>query len=70
MPHQLIPHKLDPHCTVIKHMTVLIETPKVTAWTMLSTIGGSMGLYVGVSVITICELVQFLAESVHYVKIK
>ena len=47
---------------------VLVESPKVTAWTMLSTIGGSMGLYIGVSVITICEVVQFLAESVHYVK--
>ena len=45
------------------------EAPKVTAWAMLSTIGGSMGLYVGVSVITVAEVVEFLTKSVKYFKI-
>ena len=37
----------------------ITEKPKIDVWSMLSTIGGSLGLYVGVSVITIFEFFEF-----------
>ena len=43
---------------------VVAEEPKIQLWNMLSTIGGSMGLYVGVSVITIVEVVELVASLI------
>ena len=47
-----------------KIFEVLEEEPKVTFWTMMSTIGGSMGLYIGVSVITVAEVVELIIKLV------
>ena len=43
---------------------VVAEEPKIQLWNMLSTIGGSMGLYVGVSVITVVELIELVASLI------
>ena len=42
--------------------SVLKESPKYTIFGMMSTIGGSLGLYVGMSFITIIEFAGFLVE--------
>ena len=56
--------RLDLNSNSSKFFEVLEEEPKVTFWTMMSTIGGSMGLYIGVSVITVAEVVELIIKLI------
>ena len=42
-------------------VTVTEEVPAITIEQLLSDIGGLLGLFLGISVITICECIQFMA---------
>ena len=56
--------RLDLNSNSSKFFEVLEEEPKITFWTMMSTIGGSMGLYIGVSVITVAEVVELIIKLI------
>ena len=49
---------------IAEQIKVIEESPKIMFWTMLSTIGGSMGLYVGVSIITLMEVIELCSTTV------
>ncbi|XP_069139292.1 amiloride-sensitive sodium channel subunit alpha-like [Argopecten irradians] len=47
---------------------VISESPLYDEFTFLSNIGGTLGLFLGASVISVVEIVQLLVETVIYVK--
>lgn len=45
-------------------MTISIISKQI--WDLLSSIGGSMGLWVGISIVSLTEFVELLLECVSY----
>ena len=41
------------------------ESPKMDIVSMLASIGGNLGLFLGVSVFSLCELVEVVIEVYH-----
>ena len=41
-------------------ITVMSEQALMTEFDLISSVGGSMGLFVGISLLSICEVIQFL----------
>lgn len=41
---------------------LIVESPKYDIWGLLSNIGGTLGLYVGISVITLFEIIEVITD--------
>ena len=41
-------------------ITVTSEEPLMTEFDLISSIGGTMGLFLGISLLSICEVIQFV----------
>ena len=46
------------------------ETPKMDVASLLSSMGGNMGLFLGVSVFSLCEMIELLIEIIFILKKK
>jgi hypothetical protein len=43
----------------------LQESPAITSDSLVSSIGGNMGLFLGMSILTILEIVEFIYNIIH-----
>jgi hypothetical protein len=50
--------------------TMSTESPKMDVISLLSNIGGNLGLFLGVSLISVCELIEALIEIFFAFKVK
>ena len=50
--------------------TSITESPQMTIVSLLGSIGGNLGLFLGVSAFSLCEIVEVIIEIVYVLNVK